>query len=136
MLVIVNERNLHANQLDVKNAFLHGGIKEEIYMKLPVGFPHQENKVCKLKKALYGLKQAPRAWNQTFDKTMKELKFQQSEVDKCLYVWNSKESKIYLLLYVDDIIVAGDNYEKLTEIKRKLMSQFHMKEILEIYILS
>lgn len=59
LLAIINERNLHAFQLDVKNASLHDRIKKEIYMKLPLVFKNQENKVCKLKKALYGLKQAP-----------------------------------------------------------------------------
>lgn len=83
-------------------------------MKLPLDFENQENKVCKLKKALYGLKQAPRAWNDTFDRVMKFLKFWQSEIDKCLYVRNSKESQMYLLLYVDDIIIAGNDYEKVS----------------------
>lgn len=88
LLVIINERNLHASQLDVKNAFLYGEIKEEIYMKLPLGFPSRKQ-VCKLKKgSLWPETSPPRAWNQTFDKTMKDLKFQQSEDDKCLYVWN------------------------------------------------
>lgn len=57
---------------------------KEIYMKLPSGFKDQENKICKLKKALYRLKQAPRTWNETFDGVMKNLKFQQSEVNKCM----------------------------------------------------
>jgi len=128
LLAIINERNLHAFQLDVKNAFLHGRIKEEIYMKLPLGFTNQENKVCKLKKALYGLKQAPRAWNETFDKAMKELKFRQSEVDKCLYIWKSNQAEMYLLLYVDDIIIAGNDCKRITETKKKLMDQFRMKD--------
>lgn len=129
LLVVINERNLHTCQLDVKNAFLHGQIKEEVYMRLPLGFKNQENKVCRLKKALYGLQQAPRAWNETFDRAMNDLNFQRSEVDKCLYVWNSKGEKTYLLLYVDDIIISGDNQEKVIEIKKKLMNKFRMKDL-------
>lgn len=60
---------------------------------------------------------------------MKELKFQHSEVDECLYTWNSKQTEMYLLLYVDDIIIAGNDYERIIKTKKKLMDQFHMKDL-------
>ena len=66
-------------QFDVKNAFLHGELEEEIYMSIPAGFSgSDENKVCRLKKTLYGLKQSPRAWFGRFAKVMIAHSYKQS----------------------------------------------------------
>jgi len=75
LLAVINHRNLSANQLDVKNVFLHGNLQEEIYIKPPEGFTKKEGFVYKLNKALYGLKQAPREWNIKFQEFMSQLKF-------------------------------------------------------------
>ncbi|KAF2889053.1 hypothetical protein ILUMI_17120 [Ignelater luminosus] len=100
LIFVIKEKDLYACQTDVKNAFLHGKIKKEIYIKIQSGFVCQDkNLMCKLKKALYGLKQAPRAWNETFDEFAKHLGFEQSEADKCLYAAKFGKVKLHLLLY-------------------------------------
>jgi hypothetical protein len=132
LLAIILEEDLYAYQMDVKNAFLHGTLKEEIYMKPPSGYHCQQNLVCRLRKTLYGLKQAPRAWNETFNDYVKSLGFKNSETDKCLYVNEKGSYKLYLLLYVDDIIIAGDDMKKIQDVKLTLSSRFHMKDLGEL----
>lgn len=115
--------------MDVKNAFLHGNIDEEIYMKQPCGLEDNTDRVCKLNKSLYGLKQAPRAWNSRFDSLMKKLGLKQSEHDKCLYFITNDKVKVYILLYVDDILLAGNDEGELLNIKLMLENEFKMKDL-------
>ncbi|KAJ7969877.1 Retrovirus-related Pol polyprotein from transposon TNT 1-94 [Quillaja saponaria] len=98
-------------QLDVKNAFLHGDLAEEVYMEIPPGFSCQktEGKVCKLKKSLYGLKQSPRAWFDRFRKAMLSFGYQQSNADHTMFVKHCYGRITILIVYVDDIVVTGDN---------------------------
>lgn len=119
--------------MDVKNVFLHGNITEEIYMKISPGFENKTGKVCKLKRALYGLKQTPRAWNEVFDNYIKSIGLQQTGTDKCLYVIKSEEVTVYLLLYVDDIIIAGNNVNKIESIKSALKNRFQMTDLGELH---
>ncbi|RDX61249.1 hypothetical protein CR513_60537, partial [Mucuna pruriens] len=96
-------------QFDVKNAFLHGELEEEVYMEIPPGFysHNEKNKVCKLKKALYGLKQSPRTWFGRFAQVMISLGYRQSQGDHTLFIKHSPNGKLTLLLvYVDDMIVT------------------------------
>lgn len=81
-------------------------------MKQFEGFRENSKLVCKLNKTLYGLKQAPRAWNVRFDKFIKRIGFTHSEYDKWLYVRADDKAKTYLLLYVDDIIIASNNKDE------------------------
>ena len=101
-------------QYDVKNSFLHGDLEEEIYMKVPLGFKGKvlENIVCKLKKALCGLKQSPRAWFGGVTKAMTSKEYQQSQADPTLLIKHSTTRKISIwLVYVDDILITGDDEE-------------------------
>ncbi|CAM8913335.1 unnamed protein product [Rhodiola kirilowii] len=111
VLGLVAKENLHLQQMDVKIAFLHGDLDEEIYMKQPEGFEvkGKEKLVCKLKKSLYGLKHAPRQWYKKFDSFMKKAEFSRCEADHCCYIKRYKNSYIISLLYVDDILIAGAN---------------------------
>ena len=98
-------------QLDVKNTFLHGVLEEDVYMKQPPGYgeknvPHY---VCKLDKALYGLKQSPRAWYSRLSGKLQQLGFHASKADTSLFFYNKGKITIYLLVYVDDIIVASSS---------------------------
>lgn len=119
ILGLAAHHNWNLHQLDVKNAFLHGYLTEEVYMSQPGGFEDNKNPnlVCKLHKSLYGLKQAPRAWNERFTNFLPSIGFTSSYADPSLFVKVSGKTKIYLLLYVDDIIITGNSEMLITEVK-------------------
>ncbi|CAH9127437.1 unnamed protein product, partial [Cuscuta epithymum] len=131
ILGIVADENLHLEQLDVKTAFLHGNLEEDIYMAQPIGFSvsGKEKLVCKLKKSLYGLKQAPRQWYLKFDSFMQRNGYTRCKMDHCCYLKKFKSSYIILLLYVDDMLVAGSNMQEINELKKKLSEEFEMKDL-------
>jgi len=131
VLSIVAAENLHLEQLDVKTAFLHGDLEEDIYMKQPEGFqvPGKENLVCRLKKSLYGLKQAPRQWYKKFDGFMHNNDFRRCEMDHCCYIKNVGGSYIILLLYVDDMLIAGSSIDEINRVKQQLAEEFEMKDL-------
>ena len=87
ILGLATNQDLEIEQLDVKTAFLHGDLEEEIYMQQPEGFEdkRKEDLVCKLKKSLYGLKQAPRQWYKKFDSFMVGHGYQRTAADYCVY---------------------------------------------------
>ena len=94
--------------MDVKNAFLHGDLKEEVYMRLPQGYESTStNAVAKLRRSLYGLKQAPKAWFEKFRATILQLGFVQSPYDPSLFIGKTTQATTILLVYVDDIIITG-----------------------------
>jgi hypothetical protein len=112
ILSLVEVEDLHLEQLDVKTTFLHGDLEEEIYMQQPQGYEvkGKENLVCRLKKSLYGLKKAPRKWYLKFDRFMTEQGYSRCHSDHCVYFKKLENgSFIILLLYVDDMLVAGSN---------------------------
>ncbi|KAL5795724.1 hypothetical protein ACOSQ2_000544 [Xanthoceras sorbifolium] len=131
VLKIVAAENLHLEQLDVKTAFLHGDLEEEIYMRQPEGFKEagKENLVCRIKKSLYGLKQAPRQWYKKFDSFMSSSGFTRCQADHCCYIKRFDNSFIILLLYVDDMLVAGSDMQEIMNLKRELSKQFAMKDL-------
>ena len=117
--------------MDVKTAFLNGDLEEEIYMSQPDGFikEGQEQKVCKLLKSIYGLKQASRSWNIKFDETIKSYGFHQSVDEACVYKLIKEQSVVFLVLYVDDILLMGNNVKLLEDVKNWLAEQFQMKDL-------
>ncbi|WCJ18000.1 Transposon Ty1-LR1 Gag-Pol polyprotein [Euphorbia peplus] len=132
VLAFVATQDLHLEQMDVKTAFLHGYLEEEIYMQQPEGFvqPGHEHLVCKLKKSLYGLKQSPRQWYKRFDSYMKKIGYKRCEYDCCVYVKNLDDgSSIFLLLYVDDMLIAAKNMNDVVELKALLSQEFEMKDL-------
>jgi Reverse transcriptase (RNA-dependent DNA polymerase) len=119
------------HQFDVKNAFLHGNLEEEIYMEVPPGYKSSSSvsMVCKLKKALYGLKQSPRAWFGRFCGAMKKYGYKQSDFDHSLF-YIRREGKItVLIIYVDDMIITGNDVEEMKEHEGKLSKEFEMKNL-------
>ena len=116
------------DQMDVKTAFLHGSIKEEVYVEQPEGFEIYDRKshVCRLKKVLYGLKQAPRAWYERIDSYLMKLGFTRSEADPNLYLKVEDDKPLILVLYVDGLFLTGA-YSLIHKCKRELASEFEMK---------
>lgn len=96
-------------QLDVSNAFLHGHLAEEVHMEQPQGFDNksQSNSICRLHKAIYGLKQAPRAWFTRLSTFLLDIGFKAPLMDNSLFVLIYSAVQIYMLVYVDDIILIG-----------------------------
>jgi Reverse transcriptase (RNA-dependent DNA polymerase) len=90
-------------QLDVKNAFLYGDLKEEVFMEIPPGFANEQlrDKVCRMKRSLYDLKQSPRAWFERFSMTMKRLGYRQSDTDHTMFIQRKDEKICILIVYVE-----------------------------------
>lgn len=132
LLSIVAHGELELEQLDVKTAFLHGDLEEEIYMHQPEGYKVEgkERQVCRLRKSLYGLKQSPRQWYKRFDSFMLKHGFSRSEYDCCVYIRKLRGGDyIYLLLYVDDMLIASKSKVEIDRLKSQLGKEFEMKDM-------
>lgn len=116
--------------MDVHNAFLHGDLDEEVYMKFPPEFRRDDNtKVCRLRKSLYGLKQAPRCWFEKLGSAMKSYGFEQNISDYSLFTFEKGDTRLHVLVYVDDLIITGTSIHVVNEFKHYLSSCFHMKNL-------
>lgn len=129
-LTIAASQNWELHQMDVHNAFLHGDLHEEVYMKFPPGFgSSQPDMVCRLRKSLYGLKQAPRCWFAKLVTALKEYGFIQFYADYSLFTFTKGAIQINVLVYVDDLIISGNNSAALRIFKNYLSTRFHMKDL-------
>eukprot|EP00253_Pinus_taeda_P026492 PITA_26492 len=119
-----------ADQMDVKSAFLHGDLHEEIYMEQPIGFIETDSSlVCRLKKSLYGLKQAPWAWYAKMDSFPLESGFSRCHSDNTVYTKKVGKSLIILVLYVDDLILTGSDPNLINHVKSNLKKKFEMRDL-------
>ncbi|GKC72140.1 retrovirus-related pol polyprotein from transposon TNT 1-94 [Tanacetum coccineum] len=118
-------------QIDVNNAFLHGDLHEDVYMKISQGYTYNlpPNTVRKLTKSLYGLKQANRQWFEKLTTFLLSIGFKQSYVDTSLFTLSTSQSFITLLVYVDDILIAGNNKGLIHNIKQHLNDKFSIKDL-------
>lgn len=118
-------------QLDVTNAFLHGVIDEEVYMRQPLGYkdPDHPHFVCKLHKALYCLRQAPRAWFSMFSSFLVQQGFLHSQADASLFTKKTDTGITLVLVYVDDILVTGSDSAYISDLIIALSQKFVMKDL-------
>lgn len=128
LLVVANMIKQPIHQMDVRGAFLYSDIEEVVYMSLPGNKINNSDFVCKLNKSIYGLKKSPKCWNKKFDSLMIQNDFIRSQNDYCLYS-KCKENKLYLLLYVDDVLILGTDKYEVTDLKNLLNKNFQMKDL-------
>ena len=119
-LAIVAAQGWVVHQMDVKSAFLNGDLHEEIYMEQPQGFVQDSTMVCRLKKSIYGLKQAPQAWYAKMDSFLLSVGFTRYHSDSNVYILNSDDAHLLLLLYVDDLIITGSTSFIIDSVKTSL----------------
>lgn len=126
VLDIAVSRSWSIKQLDVNNAFLQGTLTEEVYTVQPPGFVDADlpNHVCRLHKALYGLKQAPRAWYRELSNFLIQYGFINSVADTSLFILRRGSSLVYMLIYVDDILITGNDPALLQQILDSLATRF------------
>ncbi|KAG7533591.1 Reverse transcriptase RNA-dependent DNA polymerase [Arabidopsis thaliana x Arabidopsis arenosa] len=131
IIAIAASNGWEVHHLDVKTAFLHGELKEEVYVCQPEGYIAKgaENKVYKLHKALYGLKQAPRAWNNKLNQILTELKFEKCSKEPSLYQKKEKEELLVVAVYVDDLLVTGSSLHMICEFKKGMAEKFEMSDL-------
>ena len=131
ILALVAHFDLELQQMDVKTAFLNGDLEEEVYMKQPEGFSSSEGEhlVCKLKKSIYGLKQASRQWYLKFHDVISSFGFEENIMDQCIYQKVSGSKTCFIILYVDDILLASNDKGLLHEVKQFLSKNFEMKHM-------
>ncbi|KAJ0808584.1 putative RNA-directed DNA polymerase [Helianthus annuus] len=118
-------------QLDVQNAFLHGELAETVYLRQPQDFvdPQKPDYVCLLHKSLYGLKQAPHAWFNRLTMVLHSLGFKGSKTDPSLFIYSSKGTLLYMLVYVDDIILTGNNPSLIDQVIHSLGTTFAIQDL-------
>ncbi len=113
--------------MNVVTAFLYGFLNELVYVEQPHGFVKNSNLVCRLKKALYDLKQASRVWSAMIRSFLNKLGFCETESDKSLFV--SKNKKMFIIVYVDDLLIFGADMSRINKVKAELKSTFKMTDL-------
>jgi hypothetical protein len=131
LLAMALSHRWHIRQLDIQNAFLNGFLDEEVYMRQPPGFadPDHPGHYCKLVRSLYGLKQAPRAWHARLSSVLGTLGFSPSVADTSLFILRRPDITVYLLVYVDDIIVLSSTAAAIPRLVGQLRSEFSVKDL-------
>jgi hypothetical protein len=118
-------------QMDVKTAFLNGNLTEDVYMTQPEGFidPKYARKICKLQKSIYGLKQVSQSWKLHFDEVVKGFGLIKNVEEPCVYKKVSGSAVVFLVLYVDDILLIRNDIPMMEAIKSSLRKSFSMTEL-------
>ncbi|KAI0520062.1 hypothetical protein KFK09_007527 [Dendrobium nobile] len=131
LILLALHHNWVIHQLDVSNAFLHGNLSDIVYMQQPPGFQDSlhPNHVCRLKKALYGLKQSPREWYATLSNHLLAYGFNISSSDHSLLTYKSGTTRMYILIYVDNILLTGNSQTDITKLLSNLHNNFQMRNL-------
>ncbi|KAL8156345.1 hypothetical protein AgCh_001442 [Apium graveolens] len=132
LFVVEAAKGWIVEQLDVNNAFFQGDLHEEVYMSLPLGYIHNSNVsnlVCKLIKSIYGLKQASRYWFEKLTACLLEAGYKQSLTDTSMFTFNQDGIFVVAVVYVDDILLSGNNHEAIVALKQLLHVKFSIKDL-------
>nr|GEW42603.1 hypothetical protein [Tanacetum cinerariifolium] len=132
LLTMATKNNwfIYQLELDVNNVFLHGDFTEEVYMKIPHGFAMEgETKLCWLRKSTHGLKQASQNWYHKFTNAHIALYFKKSKADHYVFIYQQKETFVVALIYVDDVILVGNDLVKMQHTKTELNNRFSIKDL-------
>ncbi|KAG8501579.1 hypothetical protein CXB51_003840 [Gossypium anomalum] len=137
ILSVAVTKGWHIRQVDVNNAFLNGDLTDDVFMHQPPGYeqfgPNGERLVCQLTKALYGLRQAPRAWFDKLKQFLVSAGFTVSKSDASLFVRLSSDHTVYVLVYVDDIVITGSSVDEINCFVQMLHNQFALKDMGELH---
>ena len=128
LLALAASEDLEIHQLDIKTAFLNGELEEDVWTEQAQGYETGAELACHLHKSLYGLKQAPRAWHAVLKQELESLGFQTSAADPALFI-KPGTTPVYLLTYVDDILVITSDTEALAQTKAQVMSAFDARDL-------
>lgn len=128
-LAVATKLNLPVSQMDVTGAFLYGDIEEDVYLKLPEGAYNNGENIVKLNRSLYGLKKSPKYWNVKFNSVMIREGFKRSQCDSCLYTKCNDKQLMYVIIYVDDLLVFGTDTSQISEFKLMLSREFKIKDL-------
>lgn len=131
LLSMALSRGWTLRQLDVHNVFLNGNLEELVYMRQPLGYSDSTfpSYVCVLQRSLYGLKQAPRAWFKRLHDFLLSVGFKASKTDASLFYYSAGDSQVFLLVYVDDILLMGSDSILVSELMKWLASKFKLRDI-------
>ena len=129
LAALATHNDWHVHQLDVKTAFLHGAVEEELYIAAPEGHTVRPGCALRLNKSLYGLKQASRNWWKKLDALLVSLGGVASSADPCLYTIRRGGKVLYVLVYVDDCQLVSGDLELLTSVKQQLLDTFTMTDL-------
>lgn len=126
LLAVASYKKMVLKHIDIKTAYLNGSLTEEVYMRQPPGFskPDSEGKVCRLLKSVYGLRQSARCWNMRMNEVLKEMGFTPSSADPCLYVRDVDGKQVYIVVYVDDVVIGSDDEEEVDRVHDEIGKHF------------
>jgi hypothetical protein len=135
IILVAMSQGWSLRHLDVHNAFLNGVLEEEVYMWQPPGYEDKKvpHYLCKLDKALYELKQAPWAWYSRLSSMLKSFGFSASKIDTSLFFYNDDKCTVYVLVYVDDIIISSSSPVFTDTQVRKLNQEFSLKDLGDLH---
>ncbi|CAH9100668.1 unnamed protein product [Cuscuta europaea] len=130
ILAVAASSHWELHQMDVDNAFLHGDLREEVYMHLPPGYSTSSSgKVCRLLRSLYGLRQAPRCWFSRLTTCLRNYGFTQSHADYSLFTIRKDNKILCVLIYVVDLLITGNDRSMIDQFKLYLGTTFPVKDL-------
>ena len=135
VIALAATKEWHLHQMDVKSSFLQGESDEEVYMVQPPGFKSRKHpqSVSRFKEPMYNLKQASRAWYSKITQYLHQIGFKMSKFDNSLYIQSDTGGQVFILIYVDDLIIGGEHLADIDHIKKLLSNRFELKDMQELH---